>query len=136
MLHAFHVATHSVRLCPIDVSHLVDAIRSHNSTVRSSAESDTVFGFPCLSVASKTNPSRWIEGGGTACRSAELAWWFSRSRDGLEVQLQTVGEGGVSAAGAFGADGGGQGAAGSGQDDQFPGPGDAGAEQVALEHHP
>src|SRR5580693_3969140 len=47
-----------------------------------------------------------------------------------------MGEGGVAAAGALGADGGGQGPAGSGQHDQFPGPGHPGVEQVALQHHP
>jgi len=36
------------------------------------------------------------------------------SDDGLGVWVQAVGEGGVAAAGALGADGGGQGAAGSG----------------------
>ena len=50
--------------------------------------------------------------------------------------MQAVGESGVAAAGALGADGGGQGAAGSGQDDELAGAGDAGVEQVALEHHP
>jgi len=39
------------------------------------------------------------------------------SGNGLRVWVQAVGEGGVAAAGAFGADGGGQGAAGAGQDD-------------------
>src|SRR6476661_6418024 len=52
------------------------------------------------------------------------------------MRVQAVGVGGVAAAGALGADGGGEGAAGSGQHDEFLGPGDAGVEQVALEHHP
>src|SRR6476620_1065519 len=52
------------------------------------------------------------------------------------MRVQAAGEGGVAAAGALGADGGGQGAAGSGQDDELLGSGDAGVEQVALEHHP
>jgi hypothetical protein len=43
---------------------------------------------------------------------------------GWGVRLQAVGEGGVAAAGALGADGGGQGSAGSGQHDQLLGPGD------------
>jgi hypothetical protein len=39
---------------------------------------------------------------------------FTRSGDGLGMWVQAVGEGGVAAAGALGADGGGQGAAGAG----------------------
>src|SRR5438105_1524359 len=64
------------------------------------------------------------------------AWCCGGSGDGLGVWVQAVGEGGVAASGAPGADGGGQGAAGSGQYDESFGPGDAGVEQVALEHHP
>src|SRR5450631_1912992 len=50
--------------------------------------------------------------------------------------VEPVGEGGVAAACSGGADGLGQGAAGSGEDDEFPGAGDAGVEQVAPQHHP
>jgi hypothetical protein len=50
--------------------------------------------------------------------------------------MQAVSQGGVAAAGARGADRGGQGPAGSGQHDQFLGPGHPCVEQVALQHHP
>src|SRR5215467_53310 len=49
---------------------------------------------------------------------------------------EAVGEGGVAAACSAGADGLGEGAAGSGEDEEFLGAGHAGVEQVALQHHP
>ena len=55
---------------------------------------------------------------------------------GLPGGVEPVGECGVAAACSGGADGLGQGAAGSGEDDEFFGAGDAGVEQVALQHHP
>jgi hypothetical protein len=91
---------------------------------------------PGLWVAGRDESVRCgIDGGGRACRNARSARCCAGSRDAL-VRVQAVGEGGVAAAGAPGADGGGQGAAGAGQHDQLLGPGDAGVEQVALEHHP
>ena len=47
-----------------------------------------------------------------------------------------MGECGVAAAGSGGADGLGERAAGSDEDDELLGPGDAGVEEVALQHHP
>jgi hypothetical protein len=44
-------------------------------------------------------------------------WVWVAPADGLRGGLEAVGEGGVAAASARGADGGGQGAAGTGQDD-------------------
>ena len=55
---------------------------------------------------------------------------------GLLDDVESVGECGVAAACSWGADGLGEGAAGSGQDEEFLGAGDAGVEQVALQHHP
>jgi hypothetical protein len=49
---------------------------------------------------------------------------------------QPMGQGGVAAPGTPGPNSGGQGPAGSGQDDQLLGPGDPRVEQVALQHHP
>ena len=67
----------------------------------------------------------------------DLAWRSAQARrrrlfDGLE----SVGECGVAAAGSGGADGLGERAAGSDEDDELLGAGDAGVEQVALQHHP
>src|ERR1035437_7251035 len=50
--------------------------------------------------------------------------------------MEPVGEGGVAAAGSGGADGLGECAARSGEDDELLGAGDAGGEQVALQRHP
>jgi hypothetical protein len=50
--------------------------------------------------------------------------------------IESVGERGVAAAGSGGADGLGERAAGSDEDDELFGAGDAGVEQVALQHHP
>ena len=50
--------------------------------------------------------------------------------------VEPVGEGGVAPACSAGADGLGECAAGSGQDEELFGAGDAGVEQVALQHHP
>ena len=47
-----------------------------------------------------------------------------------------MGECGVAAAGSGGADGLGECAAGSDEDDELLGSGDAGVEEVALQHHP
>ena len=49
--------------------------------------------------------------------------------------VESVGEGGVAAACSGGADGGGEGFVGADEDDEFFGAGEAGVEEVALEHH-
>src|ERR1019366_4382812 len=54
----------------------------------------------------------------------------------LLLGMEPVGEWGVAAAGSGGADGLGERASGSGEDDELLGPGDAGVEEVALQHHP
>ena len=63
-------------------------------------------------AARKSTRRRGFDGRGGACWSAGPGWCYAGSGGGLGVQA--VGEGGVAAAGALGADGGGQGAAGSG----------------------
>jgi hypothetical protein len=73
-----------------------------------------VCGFPGPIGGEQTNPSTRIDGCGTACRNTELAQCLHLHGHGLGVWVQAVGEGGVAASGALGADGGGQGAAGSG----------------------
>jgi hypothetical protein len=73
-----------------------------------------VCGFPRSIGGEQTNPSTWIDGCGTACRNTESAQCLPFTGTDWGVWVQAVGEGGVAAAGALGADGGGQGAAGSG----------------------
>jgi len=51
-------------------------------------------------------------------------------------RVEPVGACGVAASRSAGADGLGERSAGSGQDDELLGAGDAGIEQVALQHHP
>jgi hypothetical protein len=80
---------------------------------------------------------RAVNGRDMACCSAPgRLGVMAGSGEDLRAWLQAVGEGGVAASGALGADRCGQGAAGSGQHDQFLGPGDSGVAQVVLQHHP
>ena len=86
----------------------------HADEVLISAESDIGVRLPWPIGCEGTNPSTWIDGCGAACRNTEPAQCLPFTGTDWGVWVQAVGECGVAAAGAPGADGGGQGAAGSG----------------------